>query len=325
MTEPRRLLDDPAALSDLLGGDGALGRELLDVGRDDRGPSTAMKSQMWSGIQVALGPLAGVGAGAVAASSGATGAAATGTAATGTGATAAAAVAAPTIAATTAAPVALPVAGFAIGTKVGLAGIVIGGSLVTAGVLRTSSTEEAPPPPAAIEVQAPAAERPAPTGWSLRSDGAPGAKPEAPAAAEEPEAPKDEGPKADAPHAATDPAAPASKAEGHARAEARVPKANAEPSTSSSASSASNLVAEAAGVQKARESLAQGNASRALTLLAELDKSIPRGALGQERAVLAIEALSASGQKGQAAQRAKAFLAANPSSPYAERVRAHAQ
>ena len=82
---------------------------------------------------------------------------------------------------------------------------------------------------------------------------------------------------------------------------------------------------EVAAVQKARSLLAQGSASQALAVLGELDKSMPRGALGQERAVLTIQALSGSGQGAQAAKLAKAFLAANPSSPYADRVRQYAQ
>jgi len=82
---------------------------------------------------------------------------------------------------------------------------------------------------------------------------------------------------------------------------------------------------EVAAVQKARSLLAQGSASQALGVLGDLDKSIPRGSLGQERAVLTIQALSASGQSARAAKLAQAFLAANPSSPYAERVRQYAQ
>jgi outer membrane protein assembly factor BamD (BamD/ComL family) len=79
-------------------------------------------------------------------------------------------------------------------------------------------------------------------------------------------------------------------------------------------------VREAEGVARAREALRGGRAAEALAILGELDRTIRGGALGQERAVYAIEALAATGRATEAQQAARAFLAANPSSPYAARI-----
>ena len=59
--------------------------------------------------------------------------------------------------------------------------------------------------------------------------------------------------------------------------------------------------------------------------MSKLDVDVPRGILGQERTVLTIEALKKSGRGAAAAQRAAAFIEANPKSPYAERLRAYLQ
>jgi hypothetical protein len=85
-------------------------------------------------------------------------------------------------------------------------------------------------------------------------------------------------------------------------------------------SAGSPLVREAEGVARAREALRGGRAAEALAILGELDRTIRGGALGQERAVYAIEALAATGRATEAQQAARAFLAANPSSPYAARI-----
>ncbi len=338
MTAPRRLLEDPAMLGD------GLGKALLESGLSDptdaSGPSAALKAQMWSSIEAAL-PLVGAAAAAGGAASGAGasagGAAAGGTAAGGAaaggaaagGAAAGSAAAAIGGAAATTTAAAAPVAGLTFVTKIGLASIFIGGSLATAGVVRQRVNEtEAPPAIVAPADPAPFASgdgsQRLPAVFDTIGNGSGGggsggagsggagsqsASDAAPAQAERTGAEKrtDDGSER----------AAASKKDDKARASGD--------KHGDTSSSASKLVEEAAGVQQARQSLAQGNPSRALSILSQLDKDIPRGGLGQERAIISIEALAASGQRAEASQRAKAFLAANPSSPYADRVRRHAE
>jgi outer membrane protein assembly factor BamD (BamD/ComL family) len=82
------------------------------------------------------------------------------------------------------------------------------------------------------------------------------------------------------------------------------------------------MLRESQLVGQARAELQGGNAAAALRTLATLDEQIPRGNLRQEREVLTIEALSASGQRAAAGQRAEAFLRLFPRSPYAARLQA---
>lgn len=90
---------------------------------------------------------------------------------------------------------------------------------------------------------------------------------------------------------------------------------------SASEGAASMLKREADGLRRARTELAAGNGRGALVVLGEIDRDVPRGVLGQERALVAIEALAASGQSAQAKRAAEAFLAAHPDSPHADRIR----
>jgi outer membrane protein assembly factor BamD (BamD/ComL family) len=71
--------------------------------------------------------------------------------------------------------------------------------------------------------------------------------------------------------------------------------------------------------------LRSGNAGRALALLERARREFPRGTLAQEREALSIEALAASGQTKVAAERARRFLDAHPSSMHAARVRSFAR
>ncbi|NUO54988.1 MAG: hypothetical protein HOV80_39620 [Polyangiaceae bacterium] len=356
MTAPRRLLEDPASLRALLG-DGAMsggadiGKTLLESGLvdsssgkawGDGGPPAALKAEMWSSIEAAL-PLVGAAAAAGAASSGAAsaGSAAGGTAASSAAAAGSAAVGGAAAGSTAAAAgagataigatAAAPVVGLTFVTKIGLASIFIGGSLATAGVVRQQMNEE-PAPPAIVAPADPASftsgdgSQRLPALYDTMGNGSGGAGSGVVAA----------GTTGDASRSASDGSAASTERAGaekrsddtneraHASKKDDKPRGSSEKSGDSS-SSASKLVEEAAGVQQARQALAQGNASRALSILGQLDKDIPRGGLGQERAILTIEALAASGQKGQAAQLANAFLAANPSSPYADRARRHTQ
>jgi hypothetical protein len=119
-----------------------------------------------------------------------------------------------------------------------------------------------------------------------------------PAPAEPPTAPAQAAPEAPAPALAESAPAPTAVSEAleRAREEARL-------------------------VKEADQALRRGDAGGALRTLEELRRRFPGGVLGQEREVLTIEALSRSGQGAQASARAEAFLARNPASPFAGRVR----
>jgi hypothetical protein len=71
----------------------------------------------------------------------------------------------------------------------------------------------------------------------------------------------------------------------------------------------------------ARKALAAGNPQGALALLRRHERSWPRGELVQEREVMAIQALAASGAAGEARARADRFLQRFPGSTLSEAVR----
>ncbi|HEX3775274.1 MAG TPA: hypothetical protein VHV51_12470 [Polyangiaceae bacterium] len=104
------------------------------------------------------------------------------------------------------------------------------------------------------------------------------------------------------------------------------------PSASSAASSRdavpveakSALRDESLAVLEIRRTLRAGDANGALHLLEQARQRFPRGALGQEREALSIEALAKSGARDAAARQAAAFLRAHPKSPYAADVQSFA-
>ncbi|MGH7296275.1 MAG: outer membrane protein assembly factor BamD, partial [Polyangiaceae bacterium] len=69
------------------------------------------------------------------------------------------------------------------------------------------------------------------------------------------------------------------------------------------------------------DALAAGDAAGALRRVDAYDREFPRGALAQEATTLRIEALLRQGQRDAALRLADRFLAANPRSPYAARIR----
>lgn len=87
------------------------------------------------------------------------------------------------------------------------------------------------------------------------------------------------------------------------------------------APTASQLREESLAVLEARAALRAGNASQSLSLLEHARARFPRGALGQEREALTIEALAKTGQAATARRRAEAFLRAHPQSPYVADLR----
>lgn len=78
---------------------------------------------------------------------------------------------------------------------------------------------------------------------------------------------------------------------------------------------------ESLAVLDARAALRGGQAGRALELLDQMRSRFPRGALGQEREALTIEALAKSGQSAAAGRRADAFVRNHPHSPYVADVK----
>lgn len=84
---------------------------------------------------------------------------------------------------------------------------------------------------------------------------------------------------------------------------------------------ASQLREESVAVLQARAALRAGDAGRSLALLEQARLRFPRGALGQEREALTIQALAQSGERASARRRAQAFLRAHPQSPYGADVR----
>jgi len=82
-----------------------------------------------------------------------------------------------------------------------------------------------------------------------------------------------------------------------------------------------SLADEVAQLQKAKLALKGGSPGQALAELGTYSQRFPRPMLGAEATVLRIEALSQSGDSGRAKSLAEGFLAKNPNSPYAARLR----
>ncbi len=82
------------------------------------------------------------------------------------------------------------------------------------------------------------------------------------------------------------------------------------------------LSAEVAMLDEAQRALRAGNGEAADRALTQYQTKFGKGRLASEAQVLQIEALALKGNKAAAHARAQAFLAANPNSPYASRLRA---
>lgn len=82
----------------------------------------------------------------------------------------------------------------------------------------------------------------------------------------------------------------------------------------------SQLEAEASLLAKARSELRSGNSRAAEATLSQLQSTVPRGQMGQEREVLAVEVLAANGKMAAARRRARAFIAAHPGSPHSAKL-----
>lgn len=89
----------------------------------------------------------------------------------------------------------------------------------------------------------------------------------------------------------------------------------------SKAAAQGSLADEVAQLQKAKLALKSGSAAQALTELGTYAQRFPRPMLGAEATVLRIEALTQTGDSARAKSLAEGFLAKNPNSPYAARLR----
>lgn len=77
---------------------------------------------------------------------------------------------------------------------------------------------------------------------------------------------------------------------------------------------------ESALLIQARSELRSGDVAKASSTLADLDRRVPRGMLGQEREVLRIELLAARGKLAAAKARAQAFMRTYPTSPHSSKL-----
>lgn len=87
----------------------------------------------------------------------------------------------------------------------------------------------------------------------------------------------------------------------------------------------STLAEEGKLLGKARQLVQAGRTHEALELLQSSAQRYPRSVLSQEREVLTIEALAASGAASVAKQRARRFLERYPASPYVDRLQRFAE
>lgn len=99
------------------------------------------------------------------------------------------------------------------------------------------------------------------------------------------------------------------------------PASNRPRKTAPQASVTRGLSDEVAALERARRALTEEDNATALKTLAAYDREFRRGALGPEAQVLRIEALLSSGKPAAGRALARRFLARNPSSPLAGRVR----
>ncbi|WP_394829410.1 hypothetical protein [Pendulispora albinea] len=124
-------------------------------------------------------------------------------------------------------------------------------------------------------------------------------------------------PAATVPSAAALPPAGAEPDPTQARGPSREPRAGARTTAVRSAS----LLEQMALVDAARAALAAHEPPRALSILDDLQRRFPNGALDEEATVVRIEALRAAGEHARAQTLARTFLDAHPGSTYARRVR----
>ncbi|NUP09832.1 MAG: hypothetical protein HOW73_27615 [Polyangiaceae bacterium] len=333
MSDPRRLLSDPSAFDGLA--DESLARNMLESATDVSPPAGA-KAQIWGRLEGVIGAAAVGSAGSVGSTGGldsmASAPSTTSTSVSAGSSTANAAStvsAAPTASAAPAATATVAAKGIALGTKLGLLAL-LGGAGLVVGTLATRPAPELSGTTAngrpidetisSVHIDAPIVA--ATSGVAM----AEAAAPADPAAHVDP-AERFEQTSAPSSAALDRSASSSSKARTASEPSATDPHAVADSSTTDKdkqADKLSSLLRESDGVKRARALLASGDAAGALAELRALDSEVARGVLGQERRVVAIEALAASGKREEAGKLARAFIEANPTSPYAKRLAPYA-
>jgi hypothetical protein len=335
MTGPHRLLDDPAELTELES-------RVLTAGSEAE-PGLSLKQQLWSALSAKLPPPGGApsggdsGGGAGAPAAGAAGAAGGPEGAASAGAVGGKALAISSI------------------VKATAIGVSLGFVATTAAFTLEPDRSAADPAPAAAPAPAkpladttgiaPAAERKAatPAPAAGPTPGAPGRDFEQaatrisePSMAERTAetAAARAAPETSSERAAPTPGAPAAASVARfdvagspmaAAPVAPLPSASQAAEQPVKSGRSTSAREESRLVAAARDALRSGNAGRALSLLDQARRQFPRGTLAQEREALGIEALAASGQRAAAAERARRFLSAHPSSMHAARVRSFAR
>jgi TolA-binding protein len=98
-------------------------------------------------------------------------------------------------------------------------------------------------------------------------------------------------------------------------------QAPSQPPAVSAPQRSDTLAEEIVALDEARSALRDRQPARALAAIDDYARRFPGGMLGQEAAVLRIEALMAKGDRAEAARFGRRFLAAYPASPLAPRVR----
>lgn len=98
--------------------------------------------------------------------------------------------------------------------------------------------------------------------------------------------------------------------------DAKTPTKQAARAASSATDSGADLSEQLRLIDAARSAVATGDAKSASAAIASYSSRFPRGAFGQEAAVLRIETLDLQGNHSQAAALARSFLARHPNSPH---------
>lgn len=279
-------MSDPERLLDDAGtsADASFARSLLSAGRDV-GPPANAKAEIWGNLEAILGPLGGGG--------GSGGPSAPTQPPTPSAPSPPPSIAAKASALNSAAPAAKAAIGLSFGAKLGLGVVALSGLALGAAAVSNRPEPLSQNPATSSMMVAASGESDQP---SFRFDSQTAKVALAPAEAGKPEEPS---------------AKPAGELATAPVDDSPVARKN-------------QLLRESAGVKDARDAMAAGNAQKALTILGDLDREIKKGVMGQERAVLRIEALAKSGQRDAARGLAKGFLSRNPTSPYADRVKPYA-
>jgi hypothetical protein len=128
-------------------------------------------------------------------------------------------------------------------------------------------------------------------------------------------------PVAEQPSAAAPAPSTAGGAASHQRSASGAPSNAHRAAASASISPSVSLAAEVSALDAVRTAIGMGAWSDAQSLLSKYQRQFPKGALGAEAEVLAIEAFAGAGRSADAERAAKRFLARRPNDPQASRVR----